>query len=124
MWREELGKAVKAAREEKKWSQQQLADKTGITRERISQIENGRHTAGVKKITDIATALEKPIQIEGCMVVPRAEDTKEVGPQLVSQQFKLPFDVEHQIESTSVTLKKLAGDGVELRAVLSGWRRI
>jgi transcriptional regulator with XRE-family HTH domain len=52
-----LGKAIRRLRLERGWSQQMLADHSGLTRESISAIENGRFDPVFTTLMRIATAL-------------------------------------------------------------------
>jgi transcriptional regulator with XRE-family HTH domain len=55
----DIGEKIKQLREEKDWAQQELADKTGISRPTISQIENGMvHSPSADNLIKIANALE------------------------------------------------------------------
>jgi transcriptional regulator with XRE-family HTH domain len=124
MWREALGAKIREAREDAGLTQKQLAEMANVTAASISMLERGKHSPAVKIVTDIASLLGTPFEIDGCRIEPKKEESAKLGPVLVPQQFKLPFDLEHKVSSTSVTLRKLPGDGVELTAILSGWRRV
>jgi transcriptional regulator with XRE-family HTH domain len=57
-----LGKAIRKLRLERGWSQQMLADHSGLTRESISAIENGRFDPVFTTLLRIATALDMKAQ--------------------------------------------------------------
>lgn len=54
-----FGKHVKRLRDERGWSQEQLAAVSNIDVNQISRIENGRHAASLHTIKALATALGK-----------------------------------------------------------------
>ena len=56
-----LGLNIKIARLKAKISQEQLAEKIGVSRETISMIENGNQNTSVIKILDIAGVLNVEI---------------------------------------------------------------
>ncbi len=56
-----LGLNIKIARLKAKISQEQLAEKIGVSRETISMIENGNQNTSVVKILDIAGVLKVEI---------------------------------------------------------------
>ena len=56
-----FGRLVRAYREERKWSQEELARHWGYTREYVSQIENGKRQLNrVEQVTRLANILEIP----------------------------------------------------------------
>lgn len=61
---QEVGKKIKAAREEKKVSQQAISDKTGYVRDKISRIEHGKQNLTISTLEKIAEALDKKVNIE------------------------------------------------------------
>lgn len=48
---------LRVLRAEKRWSQQQLAEAVGVSRQAINAIENGRHDPGITLAYRIADAL-------------------------------------------------------------------
>ena len=57
-----LQKNIKKYREEKILTQEQLADKAGISADYISEIERGKKTPSIKRLLLIAEALEIDIE--------------------------------------------------------------
>ena len=56
---EELGKQIKTLRKEKKWSQDDMEQYSGITKRTISKIENGFiDEVGIKKVEMILDLLD------------------------------------------------------------------
>ena len=56
-----LGANVRKAREQRGWSQEELADRSGIHRTYVSGVERGARNPTIKIIAAIAVALELPI---------------------------------------------------------------
>lgn len=54
----DFARLVKAKREEKQWSQQQLAEKCGLTRATIMHIENETQKVYLEQALNIASALD------------------------------------------------------------------
>ncbi|MDD4391104.1 MAG: helix-turn-helix transcriptional regulator [Eubacteriales bacterium] len=53
----EIGRKIKTAREKKKLTQMQLAEKVGVTNVFISQIESGQKKASADNLAKISKAL-------------------------------------------------------------------
>lgn len=53
-----IGRVIKKSREKEKLTQQDLSDKTGISRNYISDIECGRYTPSVDTLLSIASILK------------------------------------------------------------------
>lgn len=53
-----IGKAISKKRQEKRLTQQMLADTAGLSRNYISDIENGRYTPSVDALSRLAKCLE------------------------------------------------------------------
>lgn len=58
--RRTLGANVRRARERRGWSQEELADRSGIHRTYISGVERGARNPTIRIVASIATALELP----------------------------------------------------------------
>lgn len=61
--RRKLAHKIKTYREEKGWSQQELADKSGMTRANINRIEGGKYSTGQDILSKIAAVLGKRLDI-------------------------------------------------------------
>jgi transcriptional regulator with XRE-family HTH domain len=53
-----LGRRIRLLREKRGWTQQQLADMTGIGRVHVSELENGRREAGLRMLEKLAASFE------------------------------------------------------------------
>ncbi len=59
-----LGRLVKAARMEQKWTQEQLGKRVGVQKAQISKIENSAHHAQVDTLIRIFKALKADVRIQ------------------------------------------------------------
>jgi len=53
-----IGKIMRTIRKKRGWSQRQLAQKLGITRESVSRYEHGARTLSVPRLQTVAAALQ------------------------------------------------------------------
>ena len=53
-----LGRRIRLLREKRGWTQQQLADMTGIGRVQVSELENGKREAGLRMLEKLAASFE------------------------------------------------------------------
>jgi transcriptional regulator with XRE-family HTH domain len=121
-WQKLLGKEIKEKRELRGYTQQQLAEKTKITRAQISNIEKGKCAAAVNKITQIAEALDTHFVVLGCRIErdPQGSAHHPIG--IVPQQLSLEFDLEYLFEATTLKLTRTGTRDIEMRAVFSNRR--
>jgi len=56
-----LGKNIKIRREDRKWSQETLGEKIGVSRNTISDIESGKDFVGAKTLLNLALAFETEV---------------------------------------------------------------
>lgn len=61
--RQRMGERIATLRKEKGMTQQDLADVTGLLRNHISRIEQGRYSVGFDTLQSIADALDADIRI-------------------------------------------------------------
>lgn len=122
-WRADLVRQIRDARIAAGLSQLQLAEKTSVKREHISNIELGKNSPAVKIITDIASALQTSFALEGCTIRPDPDAPSEMRPMSVPRQMKLEFDVEIQFQAASLLLKPHPENGIEMKAVFFGKTR-
>lgn len=52
-----IGRRIRVLRTEREWTQDMLADHAGLTREHMSELENGHKEVGVRSLERIAGAL-------------------------------------------------------------------
>lgn len=60
-WVSWVSKQIKEAREQRNFSQQELADKSGLPQSHISRIENAKHSPSRLTLEKIAKALKVPL---------------------------------------------------------------
>ena len=65
----ELGKVIRKLREDRGWSQDELAFRTGTSSANISRIENGKHGAG----EDLLKSLSKEFEFKVYQLIALAE---------------------------------------------------
>jgi transcriptional regulator with XRE-family HTH domain len=53
-----VGRRIRVLRTKREWTQTMLADHAQITREHLSELENGKKEAGIRTIQQIASALD------------------------------------------------------------------
>jgi transcriptional regulator with XRE-family HTH domain len=53
-----LGRKIRLLRGKQGWTQQQLADMTGIGRVHVSELENGKREAGLRMLEKLAASFE------------------------------------------------------------------
>lgn len=58
----EISNKISVLRAEKKWSQQELADRVGVSRQTISSVEGNRYSPSLLLAFKIAQTFEKSIQ--------------------------------------------------------------
>jgi putative transcriptional regulator len=122
-WRRELGTQIREARVAAGLTQLQLAERTSVKREHISNIELGKNSPAVKIITDIAHALSTSFYLDDCKIEPRSEHSILHHPVSVPEQMKLDFGVDYHFASSSLLLNARSDDEFELRAVFTRQRR-
>lgn len=54
----ESGKRIKALRKERRWTQEFLADKVGVTREYLGKIENGHSGASIDLLIELCNSFD------------------------------------------------------------------
>ena len=56
-----LGRRIRLLREKQGWTQQKLADMTGIGRVHVSELENGKREAGLRMLEKLAATFEMTV---------------------------------------------------------------
>jgi len=57
-----LGKRIREIREKRGWSQDVLAELSGLNRSYIGSLERAEHNVGIRNIVSVANAFEVPIE--------------------------------------------------------------
>ena len=87
----EIGRQIRALRQRRRWSQEELAAKLSISRPQLSNYENGKNAIPAKVAAEIAFALQRELQVDGCTLVPGRTAKNEITDQLC-----LDFDKDHK----------------------------
>lgn len=96
-------------------TQQQLSEKTSVTREQLSNYENGKNAAPAQVVVEIAEALGTEFSIRGYRIT--RSDVKRLPEQTKAAQLCLDLDKEHQF--TDATLKiRPTTRSIQISAVL------
>jgi len=102
-WQRELGEQIRKARNAAGISQERLAETLSVTREQLSNYENGRCAPPVNVVTEIVTALRVEFVVGGCRIA--LDDQKQRTVQPVPQQLCFAYDTEHRFSPATVTIK-------------------
>jgi len=89
-WKTELGEQIKAARDRRGISQEELADRVRTVRGSITAYENGKGNPQFKVIVEIAAELKADFSVLGCRIA--AAELLEPKPE---RQLELKFDQDH-----------------------------
>ena len=67
-WQRELGEQIREARKAAGISQERLAQTLSVTREQLSNYENGKSAPPVNVVTEIISALRVEFVVGGCRI--------------------------------------------------------
>jgi DNA-binding XRE family transcriptional regulator len=87
----DLGDQMREARDGKGWTQQELAEKVGLTRFSIIGYESGKGNPEFQVVAEIAAALETEFNALGCTIGPK-DVIRRLPP---AEQLCLEFDRDH-----------------------------
>jgi transcriptional regulator with XRE-family HTH domain len=96
----ELGKQIRDARERRRLTQEELANRLGTSRPTLSAYENGKTAPPVDLVTEIARILEVDFTAAG-FVIGRQQSA---APKLAVEQLCLQFGTEHVFEGAIVRI--------------------
>jgi transcriptional regulator with XRE-family HTH domain len=119
-WQHELGDQIRKARERIGMSQKELASDLSVTREQVSNYENGKHAPPVNVVTEIAKALGVEFIVGGCRI--GIDNLHGSPPGKPAQQLCFAYDTEHRFAATSFTIKPSEGS-ILINAVVRRSRR-
>lgn len=105
-WKQELAGQIKDARESIRLTQQQLADKLGLSRNIISRYENGKDVPSIEILSALARELDTPFRIQGLQVVVEC-----ASPRLkpVPRQLRLDFEKIQQYKDAVIEITPREG---------------
>ncbi len=73
-----MGEQIKLARKQRKWSEQNLADRAGITRATLQKIENGEMSCAVGSVFELATLVGVQLfEQDGAPLAKHIEQTRD-----------------------------------------------
>jgi transcriptional regulator with XRE-family HTH domain len=102
-WQKELGGQIRAARKRARISQQELATHLSVSRETLSNYENGKSPAIVNVIADIARVLDAEFEIAGCKIAKSGSTHTQDGPS--PEQLCFAYDTEHRFNAATITIR-------------------
>lgn len=80
----DLGRAIKLCRTQRNLTQEQLANRIGISKSYLSLIERGRRDPNFSTIKEIASALEVPVSIL-VFLATDGEELESISPELAAK---------------------------------------
>jgi transcriptional regulator with XRE-family HTH domain len=102
-WQRELGEQIREARKAAGISQERLAQTLSVTREQLSNYENGKSAPPVNVVTEIISALRVEFVVGGCRI--SLDGLKQRSAQPIPQQLCFAYDTEHRFSPATVTIK-------------------
>lgn len=102
-WQQQLGRQIREARRLAGWSQKELATHLSVSREQLSNYENGKSAPAVNVVAELAAALRIEFQIEGCKIA--KDDFKRIQAGPPAEQLCFAYDTEYRFTATTLTIK-------------------
>jgi transcriptional regulator with XRE-family HTH domain len=102
-WQQELGRQIREARKAAGLSQKELAVHLSVSREQLSNYENGKSAPNVNVVAEIAAALNTQFEIAGCKIA--KDDLKRTPASPPEQQLCFAYDTEHRFTATTLTIR-------------------
>jgi transcriptional regulator with XRE-family HTH domain len=102
-WQRELGEQIRKARKAAGMSQEQLAETLSVTREQLSNYENGKSAPPVNVVTEIISALRVEFVVGGCRIT--LDDLKQRSVQPIPRQLCFAYDTDHRFTPATVTIR-------------------
>jgi transcriptional regulator with XRE-family HTH domain len=102
-WQQELGRQIRDARQRAGMTQKELATHLTVSRETLSNYENGKSPATVNVIAEIAQALDTEFEIGGCKVA--KGDFKRTQDAPSAQQLCFAYDTEHRFKTATFSIR-------------------
>jgi transcriptional regulator with XRE-family HTH domain len=102
-WRQNLGEQIRKAREARKWTQEQLAKRIGLSRATLNYYECGTaKKLSLEKVFKIAQELQTTFAVSGCTLsgMPRMKPTR---PPV--EQFSLEFEKDRIFSDVTLSIR-------------------
>jgi transcriptional regulator with XRE-family HTH domain len=115
-WQHELGRQIRDARKRAGYTQQHLATHLTVSREQLSNYENGKSAPPVNVVAEIARALDTQFEIAGCKI--GKEDGKRSFAPPADQQLCFAYNTEHRFKAATLTIRPTR-KSIVIRAVVA-----
>ena len=115
-WQQELGQQIRDARRRAGRTQKELAVHLSVSREQLSNYENGKSAPAVNVVAEIAAALDTQFEIAGCKIA--KDDLKRASAPPPEQQLCFAYDTEHRFTGTTLTIHR-GPKSIIIKAVVS-----
>lgn len=102
-WQHELGRQIRDARKRAGMTQGELANHLTVSRETLSNYENGKSPALVNVIAEIAQALDAEFLIGSCKITKADVKRTPDGPS--AEQLCFAYDTEHRYKTGVLTIR-------------------
>ena len=102
-WQHELGRQIRDRRKRAGMSQKELASHLTVSRETLSNYENGKSPAMVNVIAEIAAVLNTEFEIAGCKIA--KDDLKRVQAVPPAEQLCFAYDTEYRFTAMTLSIK-------------------
>ncbi len=102
-WQQELGRQIRDARKRAGHTQEELAAHLSVSREQLSNYENGKSAPPVNVVAEIAAALDTEFEIAGCKIA--KDDLKRTPAAPPEQQLCFAYDTEHRFKAATLTIR-------------------
>jgi transcriptional regulator with XRE-family HTH domain len=102
-WQHELGRQIRDARVRAKLSQKGLASYLSVSREQLSNYENGKSAPPINVVAEITAALDAEFEIEGCKIA--KDDLTRSQAVSSAQQLCFVYDTEYRFTSATLTIR-------------------
>jgi transcriptional regulator with XRE-family HTH domain len=102
-WQQELGRQIRDARKRADLTQEELAAHLTVSREQLSNYENGKSAPPVNVVAEIAAALDTEFEIAGCKIA--KDDLKRTPVAPPEQQLCFAYDTEHRFKTTTLSIR-------------------
>ena len=102
-WQQELGRQIRAARKRTGHTQEELAAHLTVSREQLSNYENGKSAPPVNVVAEIAAALDTQFEIAGCKIAKNDLNHTPAAPP--EQQLCFAYNTEHRFKGATLTIR-------------------
>jgi transcriptional regulator with XRE-family HTH domain len=119
-WQHELGRQIRDARKRARLSQKDLAAHLSVSREQLSNYENGKSAPAVNVVAEITAALDTEFEVEGCKIA--KGDLKRSKTVSSARQLCFVYDTEYRFTAATLTIRP-SKRSIVINAVVARARR-